>query len=272
MVWSFAFLAVINVVLRGWSQVGAAMSRPRTRWLLLAAAALVSVNWGTYIWAVNNGYVVESSLGYFINPLVTIMIGVLVLRERLRPAQWVAVGLGAAAVAVLSVGYGGVPWVALVLALSFAFYGLAKKTLDMGSLESLSAETAVLVLPAAAYLVWAQLAGVGTLLGHGPDHALLLASSGIATAVPLLFFGASATRVPLSWIGIMQYVGPVMQFVVGVTVLGEAMTPTRWAGFGLVWVALVLLTADSVVALRAHRGAPADRLVQAVEEDGADAH
>lgn len=198
MVWSLVVVGVALLALRRWGWIADLVRRPRKLGLTALAACVISVNWGLYIWAVNNGQVVEASLGYFINPLVTIALGVLVLGERLRRAQWAAVGIGFAAVVVLAVGYGRPPWISLVLAFSFATYGLIKKKLNMGGLESLTAETALLFPPALAYLVWLGVRGESTLTSEGFGHSALLASTGLVTALPLICFGAAAIRVPLS--------------------------------------------------------------------------
>lgn len=230
------------------------LARDRWRMLLLVlAAVVVTFNWGTYIWAVNHGQVVESSLGYFINPLVTVVAGVLVLGERLRAAQWVAVGLGTIAVVVLTVGYGRLPWIALVLASTFACYGLAKKFAAVGAAESQVVETAVMLLPSVGYLVVLEAAGRGTFVGHGAGHALLLAGSGVVSAAPLLAFGGATLRMPLSVLGLLQYLAPVVQFLLGVLVFSEHMPPERWFGFGLVWLALTVLTWDGLQAVRRRR-------------------
>ncbi|MEU9315308.1 EamA family transporter RarD [Streptomyces sp. NPDC048295] len=245
MVWSLGFVAVALLVLRRWSWIGELVRQPRKLGLISVAAATITVNWGLYIWSVNNGHVVEASLGYFINPLVTIAMGVLLLGERLRPVQWVAVGTGFAAVLVLAIGYGRPPWISLVLAFSFATYGLMKKKVDMGGLESLTAETAVMFVPALGYLLWLGARGESTFASDGAGHAALLASAGLVTAVPLVLFGAAAIRVPLSTLGLLQYLAPVFQFVLGILYFHEAMPPERWAGFALVWLALILLTWDA---------------------------
>ena len=200
---------------------------------------MIAVNWGTYIWGVNNHRVVETSLGYFINPLVTVLMGVLILRERLRPWQWAALGIAATAVVGLTVDYGHPPWVAF----SFGTYGLAKKQAGVEAVESLTFETLVLVPVALGYLAW--LGGSGSFVGNGPGHALLLASTGIVTAIPLLCFGAAAIRVPMTTLGLLQYLAPILQFLLGVTVLDEHMSPMRWVGFGLVWLALVVFTVEA---------------------------
>jgi chloramphenicol-sensitive protein RarD len=255
MVWSLVMVGVLLLALRRWAWLAELVRQPRRLALVATAAAVVSVNWGVYIWAVNAGHVVESSLGYFINPLVTIGLAVLVLHERLRPVQWVAVGIGCAAVAVLAVGYGRLPWIALVLAFSFGSYGLVKKKVAMGGLESLAAETAVQFLPALAFLAVLGARGDSTFTHHGPGHAVLLALSGVATAVPLVCFGMSANRLPLSTLGLIQYLAPVFQFLIGVLHFHETMSAEQWAGFLLVWSALVLLTWD---ALRTGRRARAE--------------
>ncbi|MER5934071.1 EamA family transporter RarD [Streptomyces sp. NPDC002054] len=253
MVWSVVVLGVILLALRRWSWIRTLVRQPRKLALTSLAAALITVNWGVYIWAVNNGQVVEASLGYFINPLVTIGMGVLVLGERLRPAQWTAVGIGAAAVLVLAIGYGRPPWISLVLACSFATYGLIKKKINMGGVESLAAETAILFLPALGYLLWLSGRDELTFGSEGAGHAALLAATGLVTALPLICFGAAAIRVPLSTLGLLQYLAPVFQFALGVLYFHEAMPPERWAGFGLVWVALALLTWDALRAARRAR-------------------
>ncbi|MER5615287.1 EamA family transporter RarD [Streptomyces sp. NPDC002215] len=245
MVWSLAFVAVALLALRRWSWIGELVRQPKKLGLISVAAATITVNWGLYIWSVNNGHVVEASLGYFINPLVTIAMGVLLLGERLRPVQWVAVGTGVAAVLVLAIGYGRPPWISLVLAFSFATYGLMKKKVNMGGLESLTAETAVVFVPALGYLLWLGARGESTFTSGGVDHAALLASAGLVTAVPLVLFGAAAIRVPLSTLGLLQYLAPVFQFALGIVYFHEAMPPERWAGFALVWLALTLLTWDA---------------------------
>ncbi|WP_333770506.1 EamA family transporter RarD [Streptomyces sp. IBSBF 2435] len=246
MVWSLVVVAVLLLALRRWAWITELIRQPRRLALIALAATVVSVNWGTYIWAVNAGHVVETSLGYFINPLVTVGLAVLVLHERLRPVQWVAVGIGCAAVGVLAVGYGRLPWIALVLAFTFGTYGLVKKKIAMGGVESLAAETSVQFLPAAVFLVVLGSRGDSTFTHHGPGHATLLALSGVATALPLVLFGMSANRLPLSTLGLIQYMAPVFQFLIGILHFHETMSTEQWIGFLLVWSALVLLTADAL--------------------------
>ena len=241
--WSLVTMVVVVVASRRLPQLRSLVRRHRARNLLTVAAVVIAVNWGTYIWGVNNHRVVETSLGYFINPLVTVLMGVLVLRERLRRWQWAALGIAFAAVVGLTVEYGHPPWVALTLAFTFGTYGLAKKQAGVEAVESLTFETLVLFPVAVGYLLW--LGGDGHFVGHGAGHAALLASTGIITAVPLLFFGAAAIRVPMTTLGLLQYLAPILQFGLGVTVLDEHMSPMRWAGFALVWVALVIFTLEA---------------------------
>ncbi len=245
MVWSLLVVGLALLVTRRWAWAGELLRQPRRLGLITVAAAVITVNWGVYIWAVNSGHVVEASLGYFINPLVTIAMGVLILKERLRPVQWAAVAVGFAAVLVLTVDYGRPPWISLCLAFSFATYGLVKKKVDLGGMESLAAETAVQFVPALAYLIWLTAHGDSTFASHGPGHSALLAATGVVTALPLVCFGAAAIRVPLSTLGLLQYLAPVFQFLLGILYFHEAMPPERWAGFGLVWLALSILTGDA---------------------------
>jgi chloramphenicol-sensitive protein RarD len=217
--------------------------------MLGLAAVIITFNWGTYIWGVVNGHVIETSLGYFINPLVTVVMGVVVLRERLRPVQWAAVGLAAIAVLILTVDYGRPPWIALVLAFSFGTYGLIKKKVNVGAVESLGVETGILLVPAVAFLMILEVNGTGSFTHAGLRTDLLLVGAGVITAVPLLFFGAAAIRVPLTTLGLLQYLAPIIQFALGVIVFREAVPPVRLVGFALVWTALAVLTAETL----AHR-------------------
>ncbi len=245
-VWSLLVVLVLLLAARRWSWIRPLLRDRRRLGLLVLAGFVIAINWGIYIYGVNSGHVVETSMGYFINPLVTVALGVLVLGERLRPVQWTAVGLGAVAVLVLTLDYGRLPWIALLLALSFGTYGLVKKTVGMDPVQSLAVETSALFLPAAVFLVVLQASGRNTFATEGPGHAVLLAGTGIVTAVPLLAFGGAANRVPLTWLGIMQYLTPAMQFLLGILVFHEAMPASRWLGFGLVWVGLAVITIDSV--------------------------
>jgi chloramphenicol-sensitive protein RarD len=244
--WSLLTMLVLLFALRRTSQLRAILRNPRTTRLLVLAAVVVAINWGTYIWGVNHGLVVETSLGYFINPLVTVMMGVVILKEQLRRWQWLAIGVAFVAVVALTVDYGHPPWVALALAFSFGTYGLAKKQANAGAIESLTFETVVLFPFALGFLVWLSLAGKSHFVGHGTGHALLLAGTGVVTAIPLICFGGAAIRVSMTTLGLLQYLAPVIQFVIGVTIVHETMTPVRWAGFGLVWIALVVFTVDAM--------------------------
>jgi chloramphenicol-sensitive protein RarD len=236
--------------------------QPRRLLLAVVAAAVISVNWGLYVWGVNSGHVVDTSLGYFVNPLFTVALALLVLRERLRPVQKAAVVLGVGAVSVLRVASGRLPWLALVLATTFAGYGFLKKRLALDGLESLAAETVVQFLPALAFLLVLDTRGESTFMSHGAEHAALLMLSGLVTALPTAAFSASAVRVPLSTRGLMQYTALVCQFLIGVFYLREEMPPERWAGFGLVWLALALLTVDALRS-RADDSAASERPVTA---------
>ena len=245
-VWSSITLAVLVVALRRGAAVRAIMADRRVRLLLLVAAVTITTNWTTYIYGVNSGRVVETSLGYFINPLVTVLMGVLVLRERLRPLQWVALGVGIAAVGVLTVDYGRPPWIALVLAFSFGSYGLAKKSADVGAVESLAFETAVIAPLALGYLAVIGLQGHAHYGSEGAGHVVLLATTGLVTAVPLICFGAAATRVSMVSLGLLQYLTPTIQFAIGLVVFDESMTTGRWIGFALVWAALAVFTVEAL--------------------------
>lgn len=224
----------------------------RTLAMLGLAAAAVSVNWGVYIWAVNHGHVVETSLGYYINPILSILIGVIALGERMALLQWISVGLAGVAVVVLTVEYGRLPWISLVLATSFATYGVLKKQINGGAVETLTIESALLTPIAVGYLIFLQATGALT-FGHlGWAHNLLLIATGVVTVVPLLFFAAAATRLPLSTLGLLQYLAPTIQFVLGIGYFHEVMSTGRWVGFGLVWLALMLMTGHGLH--RAHTG------------------
>ena len=250
--WSLLFIAVLLVALRRWGQVRAALTDRRAMLVLLGAALLIAVNWLVFVYAVNSGQVVETSLGYFINPLVSVLLGVVVFTERLRPLQWTAVGIAAVAVGVLTVDYGRLPWIALTLAVSFGLYGLLKKLVRVDAAPGLWVETALVAVPAVVLLGFLHARGDGTFGNAGVGHALLLAGSGVATAIPLLLFAAAARRIPLSTVGLLQYLTPLMQLSIGVFVYGEPMPPARLVGFAIVWVALAVFTADT---LRQARGA-----------------
>ena len=244
--WSMIVMLGVVVALRKRDSLRATVAQRRTRWLLVVAAALITVNWGTYIWGVNNHHVVETSLGYFINPLVSVLIGVVVLGERLRRLQWAALALAAVAVLGLTVEYGRPPWVALILAFSFGSCGLAKKKANTGAVESLVVETLVVSPVALGYIVFLTATGASTFGSNGGWHVALLVGTGVVTVLPLLAFGGAATRIPLSTLGLMQYVTPTVQFLLGILFFHEPMPAMRWVGFALIWLALVLFTAESL--------------------------
>lgn len=266
--WSLLVLTVVLFLRRRTGWVRTAVGNPRMLRDVGAASMLIATNWLVYVWAVSVDRVVDAALGYFINPLVTVAFGVVVLGERLRRAQWIAVCLGAAAVAVIIVGYGQVPWLSFVLAGSFAGYGFLKRRIELPAMESLAVET-VFLAPAALLALFAVgmfggsgLGGDGGVLdgmlgeglrfgSAGPGPSLLLATAGIVTATPLVLFAAAARRIPLSLLGLLQYLTPAAQFVIGVAVFGEDMPPERLAGFALIWVALALLSFDAIRMVRA---------------------
>jgi chloramphenicol-sensitive protein RarD len=250
MAWSLIIMLLVLSLGPGFGGVRAVLRDRRRLGLLVAAAVCVSVNWGTYIYGVNTGHVIETSLGYFINPLFTILLGVLVLGERLRPAQWSAVGIGGAAVLVITIDYGRLPWIALVLAFSFGLYGFCKKRADVGAVDSLAVETGVQFVPA--LIAIAVIAAQGDLVfGTRPATSVLLAGTGVVTVIPLLLFAAGTRRLPLSVLGLLQYLAPVLQFAVGVGIRHEKLPTTALIGFCLVWLALIILTVEG---LRYQRG------------------
>jgi chloramphenicol-sensitive protein RarD len=242
--WSLVFVCGLLALTAGFGWVRT-LGRRRAG-LLALAATLVTINWGTYIYGVNSEHVVETSLGYFINPLVTVLMGVLILGEHLRRLQWIAMGIAFVAVVVLTIDYGRPPWVALVLAFSFGTYGLLKKQAGVGAVESITLETLVIAPFAAAYIAWLVGTGESTFGSQGAGHAVLFTTTGIITAVPLMLFGAAAIRVSMVSLGLLQYLAPTIQFALGILVFDEAMPASRWIGFGLVWVALAIFTVEAV--------------------------
>jgi chloramphenicol-sensitive protein RarD len=252
---SVLFCAIAITVMRKWPALIAIVRQPRQLFMLALAAVLIFINWEVYVLAVLAGHVVETALGYFINPIVTVLLGVVLLRERLRVAQWVAVGISAIAVLILAVGYGSFPWIALTLAFSFGLYGLVKKQVgpQVDALSGLTIETGWLIPLAVVQLVFVQLDTGITFGTVSVGHSLLLLSAGVVTALPLLSFAAAARRLPLVYMGLIQYLTPVLQFLFGAFVLHEAMPTERWLGFGLVWLALIVLSIDLLVTARPRR-------------------
>lgn len=252
-VWSLVFLAILTTVTRTWARTLLTARERRDVVRLGIAAMFLAVNWGFYVYAVATNQVVEASLGYFINPLVSVGLGVLVLRERLRTGQWLAVGIAILAVGVLTVSYGRLPWISLILAFSFGIYGLIKKQVGTGAVESLTIETAVLAPLAVVVMIVMAGSGSSSITSDGAGTVALLVLLGPVTAIPLLAFGGAATRIPLSTLGLMQYLTPVFQFLLGVFVFGEAMSTTRWLGFLLVWISLVVMSVDGLPNARVNR-------------------
>lgn len=244
--WSLVTMIPLVFVMRRRAQFVSILRTPAARWPLVAAALVITFNWATYIWGVNNGRVVETALGYFINPLLTVVLGVFLFGERLRRLQWAALSLAAAAIVVLTVAYGRLPWVALVLACSFGTYGLLKKQANVGGVESLAFETMISAPLAAAFLLWLGLQGRAEFGQNGVTHMALLAFTGVITAIPLICFGEAATRISLLALGLMQYLAPTIQFFLGIWWFQEPMPTSRLVGFGLVWLALILFTAESI--------------------------
>jgi chloramphenicol-sensitive protein RarD len=247
-VWALVVtLALVALRRGGWAWLREALRTPRTIALFALSALLLSVNWGIYIWAVNAGHVVETSLGYFINPLVNVLLGVLFLKERLRPGQALAVAVALGGVLYLTVQLGAPPWIALSVAVTFGLYGLLRKTAPLGSLEGLTFETLLMFLPALGFLLWQERLGVGVFPHSGITTTLLLIGAGAVTAVPLLLFAAGARRLTLTTLGILQYIAPTIQFTLGVTLFGEPLTTARLIGFAMVWAALAIYTLESTI-------------------------
>jgi chloramphenicol-sensitive protein RarD len=257
---SLVFCVLLITVTRAWRPFMALVRDRRVLFTMGLAGVLIFVNWSTYVYATLTNQVVEAALGYFINPIVTVFLGVLVLRERLNPTQWIAVGISIVAVVVLAVGYGQLPWIALVLAFSFGFYGLIKKRVGpkVDAVSGLTLETAWLAPLAVAQLVFVAMTSGLTMGTVSPWHSALLLMAGVVTAIPLLLFAAASRRLPLIFMGFIQYFAPFIQFLVGVFILQEPMPPERWIGFGLVWVALLVLTIDLVRSARSARRAPVE--------------
>jgi chloramphenicol-sensitive protein RarD len=251
-IFSLLFCALLLTVTRAWKPFLRLLVTPKISLTMALAGALIFVNWQTYVYGVLNGQVVEASLGYFINPIVTVFLGVFFLRERLRLIQWISVGISIVAVLVLAVGAGGVPWIALILAFSFGLYGYIKKRVGprVDAVAGLTLETSWLLPVAVLQLVFVGLTTGLTIGTVSPVHTALLVGTGVITAVPLLLFAAASRRLPLVWMGFIQFFAPVIQFLFGVLVLHEEMPVERWVGFGLVWIALIVLTVDMAAGAR----------------------
>jgi len=248
--WSFVVLLIVIGLSNRWRAFWTAALQRRALRLYAIAAVLIGINWLTYVWAVNAGFIVETSLGYFINPLLSVAMGVVFFRERLRPWQWVPIALAAGGVLYLTLVYGSLPWIALTLASSFGIYGLVKKAAPLGSLFGLTLETGLLLLPALAYLAFSEWQGQGVFFHAGVVSDFLLVGVGLMTAAPLLLFASAAQRIPLSLVGILQYIAPTLQFLLGVFVYDEPFSYARLVGFGMVWVALVIFAVEGILARR----------------------
>jgi chloramphenicol-sensitive protein RarD len=249
-IWSFLTLLVLILILRKWNAFRTAVEGPRVLRAYAAAAVLIGINWFTYIWAVNAGFIVETSLGYFINPLLSVLLGVVFFRERLRPWQWFTIGLAAVGVLYLTNAYGTLPWIALTLAITFGLYGLVKKIAPLESLYGLTLETGILLLPAFIFLLYSDRAGYGAFLHAGAISDVLLVGAGFITAVPLLMFSSAARRLPLSLIGVLQYIVPTLQLLLGVLVYRERFTIVKLIGFGIVWIALIVYAVEGLIVHR----------------------
>lgn len=245
-VWSFIFVASLIILRQEWPKLRESLRKPRLLLVYILSALLLATNWLVYIYGINSGQIVETSLGYFINPLVSVALGVIILRERLRPLQWAAVGIAGLAVIYLTVQVGSPPWIALALAFSFGLYGLIKKIAPLGALQGLSLETGLLFLPAALYLLYSYFQGMGAFGREGLSVTILLALAGIITALPLLLFSSAARAISLTLLGILQYIAPTVQFLLGVYLYNEVFTLTRLIGFSLIWVALLIFTFEGL--------------------------
>jgi chloramphenicol-sensitive protein RarD len=245
-VWSLLFVGVVLTVRHNWAWLRGAAARPRVLLTFAVSGTLLAINWFVYIWSVNAGFIVETSLGYFINPFVNVLLGFIVLKERLRPAQWLALSVALAGVLYLTFSYGAFPWIALTLAFSFGTYGFIRKTATLNSAEGLFLETAVLFLPAFGFLLLQNSRGAGAFAHNGLTSTLLLMGAGVVTSVPLLLFAAGARRITMTSLGLLQYIAPTLQFLIGVLIFHEEFGMTRLIGFGLIWLALVLYSAESL--------------------------
>lgn len=253
-VWSLIFMLLVVTAVRGWRRHLRIWCSKATLCYLLASALLLAINWLLFVYAVHTGHTIDASLGYFINPIVTVVLAVLALGERMRGAQWVAMGFSVAAVAVIWFGYGSLPLIPLLLALTFGTYGLVKNRVgrSVTAIDSLTAESALLAPASLAYLAWLHTYGQGVFGTHGVVFNVAIVAGGVVTGLPLLLFGAATRRIPLRYIGMLQYITPIMQFLLGVLVFHEAMPTARWVGFSLVWVAVVILLVDGLIHSRSH--------------------
>jgi chloramphenicol-sensitive protein RarD len=249
-IWSFALLILFVLLTKQWKEFRSAALTPKTLAIYSMAGALLTVNWLVYVWGVNAGFIVETSLGYFINPLISVLLGVIFLHERLRPAQWVPVVLATAGVTYLTVAYGRLPWIALSLAFSFGFYGFVKKLAPLGSLYGLTLETGIVFPIALLYLAFVALNGTGAFFHEGAQIDLLLIGAGVVTTIPLLMFASAARQIPLTVVGLLQYIAPTMQFLIGVFLYKEPFDRAHLIGFGIVWMALIIFWVENFIGNR----------------------
>ncbi len=248
--WSFVLLIIVILLTKQWKDFRSAALTPKTIGIYSIAAVLLTINWLVYVWGVNAGFIVETSLGYFINPLLSVLLGVIFLRERLRPVQWVPVVLAAAGVIYLTVVYGRLPWIALSLAFSFGFYGFVKKLAPLGSLYGLTLETGIVFPIALIYLAWVESNGTGAFLHQSGLTDFLLIGAGAVTTIPLLMFASAARQIPLTVVGLLQYIAPTLQFLIGVFIYKEPFDQSHLIGFGIVWLALIVFWIESYLANR----------------------
>ena len=250
--WSFILLIIVILVTKQWTKFRSTLTR-RVLGIYLIAGILLSFNWLIYVWGVNSEHVVETSLGYFINPLFSVLLGMIFLKERLRPLQWIPIGLATIGVIYLTWTYGSLPWIALSLAFTFGFYGLVKKTSPLGSLYGLTLETGLVFVPALGYLIYVESIGQGAFGHTGIVSDLLMIGAGVVTTIPLLMFASAAKRISLTMVGIMQYIAPTLQFLIGVLIYKEPFSTTSLIGFSMVWAALLIFWVEGVMARRARK-------------------
>jgi len=257
-IWSFISLLVVILILKQWKSFRESIFVFKTFRIYLLAAILIGVNWFLYVWAVNAGYIVETSLGYFINPLISVMLGVLFFKEKLKLWQWIPIALAGAGVLYMTISIGELPWIALILAFSFGFYGMIKKIAPLSSLQGLTLETVILLIPALAYLIHSENSGVGAFLHFGLFTDFLIVLAGIITTIPLLLFASAAKRIPLSYIGILQYIAPTIQFLLGIFIFKESFSFNQFIGFLAVWIALIIFGLNSFKSYRAKSVSPVE--------------
>jgi chloramphenicol-sensitive protein RarD len=245
-VWSLVFVGLILTLRHNWGWMHGAVRQPRVLLTFAISGTLLAINWFTYIWGVNAGFIVETSLGYFINPLVNVLLGYLILKERLRSGQWLALSIALGGVLYLGFNYGSFPWIALTLAFSFGTYGLIRKTAALNSAEGLFLETAILFLPALGFLLLHELRGTGTFAHTQLSTTVLLIGAGVVTSIPLLLFAAGARLITMTTLGLLQYIAPTLQFLIGIVIYNEPFGPTRIIGFSLIWLALLVYTFESL--------------------------